>query len=195
MMHPYAIDSNERITVAYLFATLSVPIAYLISILTSSQPYDLLWWFEKPSIIGVFCLLYAVFNHWGWRLKCRAVNILVKTPNFSGTWKGHLESSHSEHKDKVICTVTIDQTWSHINIVLETGSSKSRSMVASFLTKEAGGPTLVYEYLNEPKSGATKSMEIHRGSANLTLIGDNLEGQYYTGRGRQTFGSMKLVRT
>lgn len=37
-------------------------------------------------------------------------------------------------------------------------------------------------------------MSIHRGTATLELKRNALEGDYYTGRGRMTFGSIKLTR-
>jgi hypothetical protein len=60
-----------------------------------------------------------------------------------------------------------------------------------------GRPELLYEYLNEPKPHAPSAMQIHRGHARLELAEDrsSLSGQYFTGRGRQTFGTLVLQRT
>ncbi len=53
-----------------------------------------------------------------------------------------------------------------------------------------------YEYVNEPKPLAPTLMQIHRGFADLTLSLDGrvLDGDYYTGRGRQTYGSLHLEK-
>jgi len=54
---------------------------------------------------------------------------------------------------------------------------------------------LIYDYLNEPKSDAVETMQMHRGTARLVLAGaDELEGDYYTGRGRKNAGSIRLRR-
>ena len=38
-------------------------------------------------------------------------------------------------------------------------------------------------------------MQAHRGTATLTIKSDGtLDGQYYTGRGRVTFGTLRLAR-
>lgn len=53
---------------------------------------------------------------------------------------------------------------------------------------------LTFEYTNEPKSGAQDTMHPHLGLNRLRLSPDatTLEGDYFSGRDRQTFGHMKL---
>ena len=55
---------------------------------------------------------------------------------------------------------------------------------ASLRTVDLLNAELSYQYVNEPMSNAPGTMEIHRGTATLELIGSSLEGDYYTGRGR-----------
>jgi len=48
---------------------------------------------------------------------------------------------------------------------------------------------------NEPNADAAETMQIHRGTARLVLTGnDELQGDYYTGRGRKNTGGMRLHR-
>ena len=77
-------------------------------------------------------------------------------------------------------------------IRLETENSRSRSVMASLRTVDLPNPELSYQYVNEPKSNAPGTMEMHRGTAILELIGSRLEGDYYTGRGRGEVGTLKL---
>ncbi len=53
---------------------------------------------------------------------------------------------------------------------------------------------LIYEYVSEPNPGAVETLHIHYGTARVTLNDDNLEGEYYTGRGRLNIGTIRLHR-
>jgi len=84
-----------------------------------------------------------------------------------------------------------------ISICLETQHSKSRSLSASILVEDSNEIVLNYEYLNEPKPKARPSMNIHRGTTRLILSSDfrELDGDYYSGRGRQNYGSLKFKKS
>ncbi len=89
----------------------------------------------------------------------------------------------------------VHQTWSAINIQLRATSSISNSTIAAVNTLDSSEATLKYEYVNEPSTRSLSTMSMHRGSANLRLSPDGkfLEGDYFNGRGRQTFGEMKFT--
>jgi len=55
---------------------------------------------------------------------------------------------------------------------------------------------LIYEYINEPCGDAAETMHAHRGIAFLRLSGggEQLEGGYYSGRGRTNYGTIQLRR-
>ena len=74
--------------------------------------------------------------------------------------------------------------------------SKSYSLTASVIIDDKDGITLSFEYMNEPFSSAAETMEIHRGFNSLTLNpnGQEMFGPYYSGRGRQNFGELKLEK-
>jgi hypothetical protein len=91
----------------------------------------------------------------------------------------------------------ITQTCSSITIAVYTQKSESVSKTADFELRRADGrPILHYVYESSPYSAAPDSMERHDGTAALTYFENKhqrlLKGYYYTGRGRQTFGTMQF---
>lgn len=56
---------------------------------------------------------------------------------------------------------------------------------------------LHYIYRNAPGSLSSDSMQMHLGTVSLVCFADTrvLEGNYYTGRGRQTYGTMRFEFT
>jgi hypothetical protein len=52
---------------------------------------------------------------------------------------------------------------------------------------------LSYEYRNDSKPHAAKTMHPHRGMTRLGLVSPGrLEGECYTGRDRQNYGTLRL---
>jgi hypothetical protein len=154
------------------------------------------WWFEAPSVLGFYALYFKVFDTKLWRLSvCRRVH-LVSTPDISGTWNGYVSSSFDANGERYDATMVILQTWTHLDVRLSTRLSESRSIIATISTGYSSGRLLHYEYLNEPRPGAPSTMHIHHGTARVNVSSDNkiLEGDYYTGRDRQTFGVLRLIR-
>ena len=82
--------------------------------------------------------------------------------------------------------------------MLETATSRSNNIVAGVLINGADDALLVYEFQNEPKMDAPDTMETHRGHATLRLRrgedADILAGEYYSGRGRLTTGTIEVRR-
>jgi hypothetical protein len=74
-------------------------------------------------------------------------------------------------------------------IAISTAKSISRSCVAVIQVSHPEGPALMYQYENEPLADATKSMHMHCGTAMLRMsTARALDGDYYAGRDRGTFG-------
>ena len=93
-------------------------------------------------------------------------------------------------------TVTIEQTWTKIVVRLNAAESRSSSTTASVLTNAPEGLVLTYLFENEPKAESVRTMQRFRGTTVLVSSApDRLEGHYYTGRGRETHGSIKLRRS
>jgi hypothetical protein len=190
-MHPYATDSEERRTVLIIIALFSLLLAYLFHLLMVRLNIQLLWLVSPPSVLGIAVALYEAFDKWLWRWSRRLG--IVKVPDIQGQWE--VEGYTSFELKPFKAKVTIRQTWTHISVYLETEHSTSRSLAASLLLNQPEGPTLIYQYRNEPKPNAEKTMHAHMGTALLRLKNaECMEGEYYSGRDRQNYGGLILRR-
>ncbi len=118
-------------------------------------------------------------------------------PNLNGTWVVTIKSSYNEFGDPNRANAIIRQTASKIGILLDTDTSSSYSISASIIrTERHDSFELIYEYINKPKPDAKETMNIHAGSVWLRIFENlqRLEGEYYSGRGRQNFGSVEFIR-
>ena len=101
-----------------------------------------------------------------------------------------------ELQPKIHGMVHVHQTWTSLCVEFESQTSRSYSVMAA--VNVTPGPTegLTFQYTNAPRHGAIETMNAHIGLNHLRLLpdGKTLEGDYFSGRGRQTFGSMKLIR-
>lgn len=194
--YPYATDSNERDVLAYYFAGLSVLAVYLLSVGVEAFKVHMPWWIALPTPMAIYLALRSVFaNHiWKWDLLHRWG--VVRIPIVSGNYKGHLWTSFDEHGEKHPCELTISQTWTNISIRGRFPQSRSYNMVSGISVQGTDAPRLTYEYWNEPVSGSPTPMVPHRGTVWFDIKhdadGTDLDGEYYTGRGRATFGRIKV---
>ena len=195
-MHPYATDSNERKSIPVLIAVLSVIVALALGWLLEHINFTVPWWFDSPAIGGFYGIFYYIFDKRLWKYEIFRKMRIVKLPNLNGTWKGYVTSSFDKHTKKYDTTFTIRQDWSRISIVGEFEMSKSHSLTASVIVDDKDGITLSFEYMNEPNSLAIKTMETHRGFNSLSLKPNvkEMSGSYYSGRGRQNIGELKLEK-
>ena len=196
-MHSYTTDSSERKFVPLYTVGLSVLAAWTLNIVLGDMQFTLPWWIGAPSVIGFYGVLYAIFDKYLWRWRVLRTIGVVKVPDLNGIWNGCVVSSFDEHATKYDATIKISQSWTQISVILKTNYSKSSSLLAAIVTEDPGGTVLSYEYLNEPIPNAKYTMHTHRGTARLTMQsnGKVLEGEYYTGRDRQNFGSMRFEQT
>lgn len=194
-MHVYAADEDRRV-VTIILAGLSLICAYGLSRLVSQTGLTWLWWVDMPAPIGFYALFHKLFNERLW--SCRWVRRLglSKVPNLIGEWHAEMRSSYDEFKTLYVADAVITQTWTSISITLNRDSSHSHSISASLTVNATAKATLSYLYVNQPKPESVDTMSIHYGTAVVQLNEDGnvLEGSYYTGRGRSTFGSLILTR-
>ena len=113
---------------------------------------------------------------------------------YNGEWTGEIESSDGQGGPSQQFSVAILQRWSKMTITLETEHSRSHTITASLRIDGLPNPELSYLYINEPKAVAPDTMHMYRGTAVLEVRGPVLEGDYYTGRGRRTVGTLKMKR-
>ncbi len=104
-------------------------------------------------------------------------------------------SSYESDRSGYEVSIVIRQRWTRMVVTLDTENAQSRSIAASLRSDDEPIPKLSYLYVNEPKATAHETMNIHHGTTVVELKGDVLEGSYYTGRGRMTYGSVKLTRS
>lgn len=185
---------NNRRGVISVLLVVSIGLVGAINAVLNTVDFEFQWIVNPFSVAGIFGLLYFMFDRFIW--KCHLLRRLdiVTIPDLNGVWRGEIESSYDQGSRSLQASVVISQRWSKILIELETEESHSKSIAASFLTSCSSSPELVYAYVNEPKPKAQESMEMHKGTARLAFTGQSLEGDYYTGRGRRTIGSIRLTR-
>ena len=193
-MHPYATNSSERKNVVVAIALLSVVFGWCLHWVIEWSGLQLPWWVGAPSVIGSFGILYQLFDKWLWRIAVFRKIGIVKVPDLNGRWdvEGHtsFDRNLSYSGESVI-----QQTWTRISVFMETDDSRSYSLSASLFVEQPEGCILSYEYQNDPKPGTPLTMHAHRGTCVLRVKDSSLlQGEYYSGRDRQNYGSLLLRR-
>jgi hypothetical protein len=148
------------------------------------------------SLVGagmVYAALYWLFDRYAWKLG--PLGRVLKVPDLSGTWscKGISLDRTPQHSWQG--RVTIIQSWDRIRVHLDTGQSTSDSIAAALLYDAAAGYRLMYHYRNHPRLGEAE-LAAHHGFAELIFVPGEASatGEYFNGRGRNTFGTMKLKK-
>jgi hypothetical protein len=148
------------------------------------------------SLVGagaVYGGLYWLFDRFAWRIA--ALGRLLKVPDLSGRWICEGQPLETDQGKPWNGRVTIVQSWDKLRIHLETSQSSSDSVAAALQHDAAVGYRLMYHYRNRPRVGEA-SLAPHHGFAELTFSPDerSAKGDYFNGRGRNTFGTMTLKR-
>jgi hypothetical protein len=150
------------------------------------------------SLVGagaVFGVLYWIFNRYAWRWPL--VSLAVRVPNLSGEWKctGRTYNPDGSIQHDWKANVTIYQCWDKIRVKLRTEQSGSDSIAAALTCDENDGYRLLYNYRNQPRIGEVE-LKAHVGFGDIIFAKDmkSAEGEYFNGRGRNTFGTMHLSR-
>ena len=190
-MHAYATDVDRK-GVTIVIAIISIGATLLFLYVTQTLKISIPWWVDTPSVMGFYAILYAVYDKVLWRLQLSGLRF-SHIPAVNGVWAGVLTSSFKDGT-KIDIVFYIEQTWSKIAIRTETETSTSSTTMAALNTDEYLEPGLKYEYLSEPGPFAVSTMQIHKGTGHLRLSADGqtLVGDYYTGKGRQTYGTIEL---
>lgn len=191
-MHSYDLEGRGRVVVA--LAAASVMLVWLLHAGLGAVDYEPQWWLSVPSFAGAYSLLYWLFDRYVWRFGLLRKLGLIQVPDLNGTWSAEIESSEGKDGPAQPFPIVMVQRWSKLIITVDTQYSRSRSITASLRTVDLPNPELCYLYINEPKANAPESMSMHRGTAVLEVKDNLLEGDYYTGRGRRTIGTIKITR-
>ena len=192
-MHAYATNASERESIPVWLAFIAVAATLLLNFILKTMNLEVPWWIDAPSVMGFYGLIYQWFDKFLWSQKFEFIS-LSSIPNLKGTWVGAIHSSYDGGTDVPGVILYIRQTWTSINVRLVTQTSSSYSIMAAVNTDNSSQPSLKYEYMNEPSALSVDTMQAHRGTTNLQLSPDGKElvGDYFTGRGRQSLGTMEF---
>lgn len=195
-MHPYSIDTNERVKVITFFAFISLLISFGISEIIESHNVTIpryLELFIDLSPAAFFSLFYKFIDNYLWKCKVFRFLFAIKAPNLNGVWEGEYESSYPSPNNtlKGHVTMTIEQTWTKIRICSKNEKSNSCSQVAGIFVNDRNGIVIKYEYENDSRN-FVETMSPHTGFTKLKYNPDTntLEGEYYTDRHRKTYGNL-----
>lgn len=192
-MQAFSLDSERRRIVIVVAGGLGLLLGYALALGFKALAVEVPWWVNLPGPLGISGGLYFVFERWLWRLK--QLQKLLGVPDLNGVWAAELRSSHDQHVLIHKGTAIVAQTWSRLVIDFETSKSRSRSTCAAVFLERGASPEIEYGYKNEPKADATPSMNASTGFSVLRLeTPDLLVGEYFTGRGRERHGTIRLVR-
>ena len=196
--YPYATDSRERETLPVWFAVLAIAVGYVIHAVVEHYYPTFPWFADFWSPLALYGLIYTLFARFAWRWPMLHAAGVVKIPDLNGHYSGSLLSSHNKHETPVPCEFDVHQTWTTISIRGKFDKSWSYNMVTGISVADCAVPRLTYEYYNSPVEGTPAAMHPHPGTMWFDVeLGDSLvlRGDYYTGRGRRTTGSVTITRT
>jgi len=191
-MHKYTTDSREEKFIYPSLAAISILVVYLIRNYIPNVPI------QYTAVFIIYGANIYLFDRFIWKISLLKKVGIIKTPNLNGEWKGYFQSIHDDFKEKNDAYLSITQRWTKIEITFKSDQSRSMSRSGSMLVKQEDGIQLMYEYANNPDVVSTDTMHYHLGTAHLKLIEDGLkwilDGDYYTGRDRSTFGSLHFEK-
>jgi len=193
-MHTYASDSIDRKAAPFGIAAFAILAAVWCSFALSHLIPSVPWWVKQPTVMMLYGFGHLIYDHfiWRWRIAgCRFSQI----PDCGGTWYGEIHSSHNGGTTNE-GMIHVHQTWSKVCVEFESVTSRSFSRMAALNVTPGATEGLVYEYTNEPRGDAVPTMHAHPGFASHRLApdGQTMDVDYYTGRGRETYGTMHLRR-
>jgi len=192
-MHGYHVPTEIRLRCYSILAILSIVSALLVHEIISRKNIIVPWWIDAPSVMGFLGLFSGIYDQWWWKKWPFGRYEFLMIPNISGHWQLSQKTSHQGFGSSITANCLVRQTSSNISISIEYPESHSNSRSAAFLRREQlSSYELEYRYISYPKPSAPPKMEMHQGVAWLKISDDctQMEGEYFTGRGRQNYGSL-----
>jgi hypothetical protein len=172
----YALDTDIRTKMITWIGVASAFTATGLNLLFSPM-------FAAPSTMAVFGVFYYLFNKHLW--KYPPFTALHGVPDLNGIWYGSLDRIDvvkDEKETKVPITITITQTWSKIDLILEntdeeccTGITRSFTKSATLNVENANAQFIRYIWEYEKANGFAE-LRLHD-SGNTER---SLEGPYYS---------------
>jgi len=148
------------------------------------------------GIASAIVLVLLAYDRWVWRWPpVRQIAERTGTPVLHGTWKGTLtyESDADGNPGSTDFYMTIQQTYSDIEVHSYVSTSASHSMAAKLERPSRGQRLLWFIYRSEAPILGQQANRPHHGGAKLDLVGspvDEIHGSYWTdrrGRGELRF--------
>jgi hypothetical protein len=161
-----------------------------ISIVFTVFAYALIVYFKFNKIIDiislgsistvVFCLWYLIEFHL-WKVPV-VRNIIDSKKNISGIYNGEIHNDKDENTH--LAKITIKQTWSNIDIRVESDRANSTSILSDIRLNNNNSSfyELIFTWKATAKLGNPnfKGMGSLTGTTILNIIGNKLEGTYFT---------------
>jgi len=194
-MHSYQIDENINTFKVITGIIISIVLAYILHAILLQWPFlSSWWWLDYPSVFGFYGIFMGFYNKYFWKSNLVQKLDWLWVPNLAGSWDAEIKTSADQFEVPRLCKVFIRQTGSKISISLENETSISHSIHAAILRVEKlHFHELIFNYLNNPKGDSAASLHIHYGTAWLRISDKECDGEYFTGRGRETHGRLKLL--
>jgi hypothetical protein len=196
-MHPYTTDEEITKRVFILSAIFAIGLTWIYYTLSEAYSVNIPWWLETPSVFALFGFLNWLFDNYLWKTKLAQKTELFSIPNLNGVWDVEIKSSHDNFENTYSSKSMIRQSASRISITLETQSSSSHSIHASLAkVNRLNKYELVYVFENRPNTDKPDALQMHLGTAIMSISDDLkiMKSDYFTGRGRQTMGTALYKR-
>jgi hypothetical protein len=190
-MHPYSWNSPAHRIVTIGLAAPAILSTWPIVTL----PLEIPAWVFAPLGLVFYIAYHELFDRWLWRVSIFRSLRIVDVPDLNGVWEAGIKSSYSHLKEEHRIMVRIRQTWTKISITAETSDAISTS-VAAVVRMTDKTVELIYTFDSRTRGGSIDASQKHSGTTWLRLSPDRTQfaGQYFTGRGRNNVGSLRLRR-
>lgn len=158
----YSVDTNSRHYVYFLIAAVALIVSFLAGPLVESAQARWL----APSAFSLFGMLLFWFEHYGWRT--RWVASLFGVPDLRGKYVGTVEFDRDTPKHKSYTVeVSISQTWSKIEMYLDSGDTISHLRTCGFFVASGIKPSLLYTYSMSSRDAPGDRSKYGEGTAEM----------------------------
>lgn len=191
--------TSHQIIFILILPIISIIFTYLINVFLQKYiTYPWVFLIDSVGVLGMYSLLFQLFNYSLWQLFPVGVLQIVDVPNLNGTWTGELRSSYDKNTTPYEVRVEVVQTFSSVKVYSYFDRSWSFSIVSDFYKEADGRMVLHYVYRNEPRNNASPTMHGHYGAAKHEYLPEKeiMECSYYNEppRDRGWYGRYNVKR-
>jgi len=202
--HEYAVlgGYNRTHVGRWLYAAAALISAVIVFLVLSSIDLARTWGLNvnlPPTALSlvsagaVYAALYWFFSRYAW--KFGPLSGILRLPDLSGQWICEGIPIRPGKGQPWTGRITVVQSWDRLQIHVETEQSISDSIAAALQYDAGAGYHLMYHYRNQPRA-RERRLAPHHGFAEISFSRDlqSGSGDYFNGRGRNTFGTMAWTR-